>query len=69
MRPPAPPPVQAQIPPLPQASNDLTMNVLELENPIKRIEKEKRSKLDSKSTKYVFIGYGGDEYGYKLWDF
>ena len=33
------------------------------------IEKEKRSKLNSKSTKCVFIGYGGDEYGYKLWDF
>ena len=33
------------------------------------IEKEKRSKLDSKSVKCVFIGYGGDEYGYRLWDY
>ena len=33
------------------------------------IEKENRSRLGSKSTKCVFIGYSGNEYGYKLWDF
>ncbi|KAK3034061.1 hypothetical protein RJ639_034286 [Escallonia herrerae] len=33
------------------------------------IDKEKRKKLDSKSQKCVFIGYGGDEYGYRLWDY
>ncbi|KAK3031953.1 hypothetical protein RJ639_037114 [Escallonia herrerae] len=33
------------------------------------IDKEERKKLDSKSQKCVFIGYGGDEYGYRLWDY
>ncbi|KAK3010015.1 hypothetical protein RJ639_011018 [Escallonia herrerae] len=33
------------------------------------IDKEKRKKLDSKSQKCVFIEYGGDEYGYRLWDY
>ncbi|KAK3020690.1 hypothetical protein RJ639_045596 [Escallonia herrerae] len=33
------------------------------------INKEERKKLDSKSQKCVFIGYGGDEYGYRLWDY
>ncbi|KAK3043083.1 hypothetical protein RJ639_001198 [Escallonia herrerae] len=33
------------------------------------IDKEERKKLDSKSHKRVFIGYGGDEYGYRLWDY
>ncbi|KAK3009710.1 hypothetical protein RJ639_013759 [Escallonia herrerae] len=33
------------------------------------IDKEERKKLDSKSQKCVFIGYGGDEYGYCLWDY
>ncbi|KAK3010705.1 hypothetical protein RJ639_012187 [Escallonia herrerae] len=33
------------------------------------IDKEERTKLDSKSQKCVFIGYGGDEYGYRLWDY
>ncbi|KAK3000779.1 hypothetical protein RJ639_020970 [Escallonia herrerae] len=33
------------------------------------IDKEERKKLDSKSQKCVFIGYGGDEYGYYLWDY
>ncbi|KAK3041602.1 hypothetical protein RJ639_000736 [Escallonia herrerae] len=32
-------------------------------------DKEERKKLDSKSQKCVFIGYGGDEYGYRLWDY
>ncbi|KAK3037378.1 hypothetical protein RJ639_030476 [Escallonia herrerae] len=30
------------------------------------IDKKERKKLDSKSQKCVFIGYGGDEYGYRL---
>ncbi|KAK3014803.1 hypothetical protein RJ639_009134 [Escallonia herrerae] len=33
------------------------------------IDKEERKKLDSKPQKCVFIGYGGDEYGYRLWDY
>ncbi|KAK3021867.1 LOW QUALITY PROTEIN: hypothetical protein RJ639_047789 [Escallonia herrerae] len=33
------------------------------------IDKKERKKLDSKSQKCVFIGYGGDEYGYRLWDY
>ncbi|KAK3005783.1 hypothetical protein RJ639_017384 [Escallonia herrerae] len=33
------------------------------------IDKEKRKKLDSKSQKCVFIGYGGYEYSYRLWDY
>ncbi|KAK3034976.1 hypothetical protein RJ639_033354 [Escallonia herrerae] len=33
------------------------------------IDKEDRKKLDSKSQKCVFIRYGGDEYGYRLWDY
>ncbi|KAG9457668.1 hypothetical protein H6P81_002176 [Aristolochia fimbriata] len=33
------------------------------------IDREVRKKLDPKSTKCVFLGYGGDEYGYRLWDF
>ncbi|KAK3020979.1 hypothetical protein RJ639_046966 [Escallonia herrerae] len=33
------------------------------------IDKEERKKLDSKSQKCVFVGYGGDEYGYRLWDY
>ncbi|KAK2998010.1 hypothetical protein RJ639_025476 [Escallonia herrerae] len=33
------------------------------------IDKEERKKLDSKSQKCVFIGYGGDEYGSRLWDY
>ncbi|KAK3043026.1 hypothetical protein RJ639_002594 [Escallonia herrerae] len=32
-------------------------------------EQGERKKLDSKSQKCVFIGYGGDEYGYRLWDY
>ena len=42
MRPPTPPLAQAQIPPLPEAPNNPTVNVLELENPIKRTKEEKR---------------------------
>ena len=30
--------------------------------------KEQRSKLDSKSTPCIFVGYGDAEFGYKLWD-
>lgn len=31
--------------------------------------KEKSHKLDSKSDNVVFIGYGQNHFGYKLWDF
>ena len=30
--------------------------------------KEQRSKIDSKSTPCIFVGYGDVEFGYKLWD-
>ena len=30
--------------------------------------KEQRSKLDSKYTPCIFVGYGDVEFGYKLWD-
>ncbi|KAG9441314.1 hypothetical protein H6P81_017168 [Aristolochia fimbriata] len=33
------------------------------------IDREVMKKLDPKSTKCVFLGCGGDEYGYRLWDF
>ncbi|KAE8720675.1 V-type proton ATPase subunit G3 [Hibiscus syriacus] len=29
----------------------------------------KRSKLDAKSNKCAFVGYGGDEFGYRFWDY
>ena len=29
---------------------------------------EKRSKLDSKSQECIFLGYGEDQYGFRLWD-
>ena len=32
------------------------------------VPKEQRSKLDSKSTPCIFVGYGDAEFGYKLWD-
>lgn len=32
------------------------------------IPKEKRSKLDSKTTPTIFVGYGGEEFGYRLYD-
>lgn len=31
------------------------------------VPKEQRSKLDSKATPCIFVGYG-DEFGYRLWD-
>ncbi|KAL5856639.1 hypothetical protein ACOSQ3_004097 [Xanthoceras sorbifolium] len=33
------------------------------------IDSAKRSKLDAKSNKCVFVGYGGDEFGYRFWDY
>ena len=32
------------------------------------VPKKQRSKLDSKSTPCIFVGYGDAEFGYKLWD-
>ena len=32
------------------------------------VPKEERSKLDDKSTLCIFIGYGDEEFGYRLWD-
>jgi hypothetical protein len=32
------------------------------------VSKEKRSKLDKKVVKYIFIGYNEGIKGYKLWD-
>ncbi|KAE8682957.1 AGC (cAMP-dependent, cGMP-dependent and protein kinase C) kinase family protein, putative isoform 1 [Hibiscus syriacus] len=31
--------------------------------------KRLRSKLDAKSNKCAFVGYGGDEFGYRFWDY
>ncbi|KAL5824951.1 hypothetical protein ACOSQ3_021014 [Xanthoceras sorbifolium] len=33
------------------------------------IDSVERSKLDTKSNKCVFVGYGGDEFGYRFWDY
>ncbi|KAL5795724.1 hypothetical protein ACOSQ2_000544 [Xanthoceras sorbifolium] len=33
------------------------------------IDSAERSKLDGKSNKCVFVGYGGDEFGYRFWDY
>ena len=32
------------------------------------VPKEQRSKLNSKSTPCIFVGYGDAKFGYKLWD-
>ena len=32
------------------------------------VPKEQRSKLDDKATPCIFIRYGDEEFGYKLWD-
>ena len=34
-----------------------------------RIDKENRTKLEAKSKKCTFIGYGVDDFGYHLWDY
>ena len=33
------------------------------------IDSAERSKLDAKSNKCVLVGYGGDEFGYRFWDY
>ncbi|KAL5759614.1 hypothetical protein ACOSQ2_018452 [Xanthoceras sorbifolium] len=33
------------------------------------IDSTEKSKLDAKSNKCVFVGYGGDEFGYRFWDY
>jgi hypothetical protein len=33
------------------------------------IDKENRTKLESKSKKCTFIGYGVNDFGYRLWDY
>ncbi|KAE8695714.1 hypothetical protein F3Y22_tig00110694pilonHSYRG00408 [Hibiscus syriacus] len=33
------------------------------------IDSAERNKLDAKSNKCVFVGYGGDEFGYQFWDY
>ena len=32
------------------------------------VPKEQRLKLDDKETLCIFIGYGDEEFGYRLWD-
>ncbi|RDX71970.1 hypothetical protein CR513_48611, partial [Mucuna pruriens] len=32
------------------------------------VQKDERSKLDMKTRQYIFIGYGHDEYGYRMYD-
>ena len=33
------------------------------------IDKENRTNLGAKSNKFTFIGYGVDDFGYRLWDY
>ena len=33
------------------------------------IDSAERRKLDAKSNKCVFVGYGGNEFGYRFWDY
>ena len=33
------------------------------------IDKDDRTKLEDKSKKCIFIGYGVDDFGYRLWDY
>ena len=33
------------------------------------VDFENRTKLEAKSKKCIFVGYGIDEFGYRLWDF
>ena len=32
------------------------------------VPRDKRSKLDSKTKQYIFLGYSNEEFGYRLWD-
>ena len=32
------------------------------------VPKEQGTKLDDKSVPYILIGYGDEEFGYRLWD-
>ncbi|CAL8164488.1 unnamed protein product [Prunus armeniaca] len=32
------------------------------------IPKDEKSKLDAKSKECIFVGYGNEEFGYRLWD-
>ena len=34
----------------------------------KHVPKEQRSKLDDKATPCIFIEYGDEDFGYRLWD-
>ncbi|KAI5335775.1 hypothetical protein L3X38_025909 [Prunus dulcis] len=36
--------------------------------PFVHIPKDERSKLDAKSKECIFMGYGNEEFGYRLWD-
>ena len=33
------------------------------------IDSKNKTKLEAKSKKCIFVGYGIDEFGYRLWDF
>ena len=33
------------------------------------IDSKNRTKLEAKSKKFIFVGYGIGEFGYRLWDF
>ena len=45
------------------------MRTFGCENTFFHIDKEKRTKLEVKYKKCTFIGYGVDDFGYRLWDY